>query len=281
MNDLKIYKIRDIDWTALSASQSFQCPLTVAVTVVDMDDREHSITQTVTVISLLEMREYLIKHFSWSWLDVELTPEPTAEQRFEHIWNTFVDMKSEQISRSVTAWMIKYNPCLTFFRDEFGDSDKIEYASKVLDITGNYSSSMSQAGGTTGVTSTTYSDGDNPLWIKFSPDGISTGTKPKTTVSVGTYDDDTGKYQSDTENEGQTASLASNQASGKSEHQGTDTHSRDMHFEGSDALHTSTQMVHEEIEMRMKEDIGLRLLDEFTREFLFGYAGGDEDECYC
>lgn len=275
MNNLMKYKIKDIDWNALAGSQTFTCPVQVTVTVYDLSDPSVTpVTTTVNVVQLLDMRDFLILHYDWAFLDTEFTPAVPAEQRFETIWNHFIDHKSEAISRAVTAWMAKYRPGSAFYRREHGDSDKLTYNSTVINNGGSKSSSYSVAGGSVTVSVSTDTDG----YRTFTPSEpvVNSSALPTTTTRVTTYDSSTENDSSENEDKGQNGSLNGMTSSGKMDRIGDDTHSKDIVNEGTEMGKGLAQAISDEIGMRLSVDIGYQLLDDFAVRYLFGNCVDEE-----
>lgn len=278
MNPLVVKKVKDIDWSSLVGSQNFKCPLKTNVLVYDLSDPSASPVATeVTVLKLLDMREFLIAHYDWKWLDTEFSSDPDvmeAWKRFEYIWNLFVEHKEEAINRAVTAWMAKYRPGSAFYRREHGDSDKLEYNSTVVNNGGSKSSSYSVAGGSVSV-SVGGADTDGYRAITPGDPSVSATALPTTTTSVTTYDSATQEDTSQTKNAGQNGSLNGSTNSSKTYRTGDDTHSKDIVNEGTEMGKGLAQAIQDEIGMRLTIDIGYALLDEFADRFLYG-DGDDE-----
>lgn len=269
------YKIKDIDWDQLAASQTAKIPVTATVSVYDLTDPTQApTTVTVNVVSFFDVRNFLIYHYDWKWLEVEFDPPEETWKRFEHLWNLFFDHKEEAITRAVTAWMAKYRPGSAFYRREHGDSDKITYASTVVNNGGSKSSSYSVAGGSVSVT---VSAGDTNGYRTVTPGdpSVSATALPTTTTSVTTYDSETEADTSQTENKGQNGSLNGTTNSSKMSRTGDDTHSKDVVTEGTEMGKGLAQAIQDEIGMRLTTDIGYALLDEFADRYLFG-DGDDE-----
>lgn len=277
MNPLVVKKIKDIDWSSLVGSQNFKCPLKTTVLVYDLSDPTATPVSTeVTVIKLLDMREFLIAHYDWKWLDTEFTNDESlmeAWKRFEYIWNLFVEHKEEAINRAVTAWMAKYRPGSAFYRREHGDSDKLVYNSTVVNNGGSKSSSYSVAGGSVSVT-ISGADADDYRAVTPGDPSVNSSALPTTTTSVTTYDSETEADTSQTENKGQNGSLNGSTNSSKMTRTGDDTHSKDIVNEGTEMGKGLAQAIQDEIGMRLSIDIGYALLDEFANRFLYG--DGDE-----
>ena len=278
MNPLVEKRIKDIDWSALVGSLNFKCPVKVTVLVYDLTDPSVTPVSTeVTVLKLLDMREFLIAHYDWKWLDTEFSNDPDvmlAWKRFEYIWNLFIEHKEEAITRAVTAWMAKYRPGSAFYRREHGDSDKITYASTVVNNGGSKSSSYSVAGGTVAV-SVGSAGTDGYRAITPGDPTVSASDLPTTTTRVTTYDSETEADTSESENKGRNGSLNGTTNSSKMSRTGDDTHSKDVVTEGTEMGKGLAQAIQDEIGMRMTTDIGYALLDEFADRFLYG-DGDDE-----
>lgn len=278
MNPLMIKKVKNIDWSSLVGSLNFKCPLKATVMVYDLSDPSVTPVSTeVTLIKLLDMREFLIAHYDWKWLDTKFSNDPDVMEewkRFEYLWNLFVEHKEEAINRAVTAWMAKYRPGSAFYRREHGDSDKITYASTIVNNGGSKSSSYSVAGGSVSVTVGT-GDTDGYRTITPGDPSVSATALPTTTTSVTTYDSATEEDTSQTENKGQNGSLNGNTSSSKTSRTGDDTHSKDIVNEGTEMGKGLAQAIQDEIGMRLNIDIGYALLDEFADRYLFG-DGDDE-----
>ena len=278
MNPLMIKKVKDIDWSSLVGSLNFKCPLKATVMVYDLSDPSVTPVSTeVTLIKLLDMREFLIAHYDWKWLDTKFSNDPDVMEewkRFEYLWNLFVEHKEEAINRAVTAWMAKYRPGSAFYRREHGDSDKITYASTIVNNGGSKSSSYSVAGGSVSV-SVGGADTDGYRAITPGDPSVSATALPTTTTSVTTYDSDTEEDTSQTENKGQNGSLNGSTNSSKTSRTGDDTHSKDIVNEGTEMGKGLAQAIQDEIGMRLNIDIGYALLDEFADRYLFG-DGDDE-----
>lgn len=278
MNPLMIKKVKDIDWSELVGSLNFKCPLKATVMVYDISDPSVTPVSTeVTLIKLLDMREFLIAHYDWKWLDTKFSNDPDvmeAWKRFEYIWNLFVEHKEEAINRAVTAWMAKYRPGSAYYRREHGDSDKITYASTVVNNGGSKSSSYSAAGGSVTVTIGT---GDTDGYRAITPGDVSVSASelPTTTTRVTSYDSTTENDSSETENKGQNGSLNGSTNSSKTSRTGDDTHTKDIVTEGTEMGKGLAQAIQDEIGMRLNTDIGYALLDEFADRYLFG-DGDDE-----
>lgn len=273
MEPLTKKRIKDIDWSTLSASLNFKCPLKTTVLVYDLSDPSVTPVSTeVTVIKLLDMREFLIGHYDWCWLDTIYTEDESlmeAWKRFEYIWNLFVEHKEEAINRAVTAWMAKYRPGSAFYRREHGDSDKLVYNSTVVNNGGSKSSSYSIAGGSVSV-SVGGADSDGYRGVTPGDPVENSGKLPTTTTRVTSYDSATEEDSSQTENKGQNGSLNGMTSSGKTTRTGDDTHSKDIVNEGTEMGKGLAQAIQDEIGMRLTIDIGYKLLDEFADRFLFG-----------
>ena len=275
MNPLMIKKVKDIDWSELVGSLNFKCPLKATVMVYDISDPSVTPVSTeVTLIKLLDMREFLIAHYDWKWLDTKFSNDPDvmeAWKRFEYIWNLFVEHKEEAINRAVTAWMAKYRPGSAYYRREHGDSDKITYASTVVNNGGSKSSSYSAAGGSVTVTIGT---GDTDGYRAITPGDVSVSASelPTTTTRVTSYDSTTENDSSETENKGRNGSLNGSTNSSKTSRTGDDTH---IVTEGTEMGKGLAQAIQDEIGMRLNTDIGYALLDEFADRYLFG-DGDDE-----
>lgn len=278
MNPLMIKKVKDIDWSELVGSLNFKCPLKATVMVYDISDPSVTPVSTeVTLIKLLDMREFLIAHYDWKWLDTKFSNDPDvmeAWKRFEYIWNLFVEHKEEAINRAVTAWMAKYRPGSAYYRREHGDSDKITYASTVVNNGGSKSSSYSAAGGSVTVTIGT---GDTDGYRAITPGDVSVSASelPTTTTRVTSYDSTTENDSSETENKGRNGSLNGSTNSSKTSRTGDDTHTKDIVTEGTEMGKGLAQAIQDEIGMRLNTDIGYALLDEFADRYLFG-DGDDE-----
>lgn len=276
---IKTHRIADIDYTVLSALCTSTIPLTVTVTVIDMDD-PHDVSHTalISVVTDRLMKHFLAEHYNWRFLymDEEITTNE-VETYFSYIWNDFVVRHKDDMEKAVQAEQIVYNPAMTFFRDETGDSDKITYGAIQVANSGGISTSHTKM---KGQTTPSIGSADTDGYRSVTVNGISAASEgPTTTNSVTTYDDSSTPSTSTTsESVGDTASESGSTSSAKTTTGGSDTHSRDMHFEGSDALHTSTQMVEAEINMRLGLHIGRRFLEMFADEYLFGCVGGGCDE---
>lgn len=278
MNPLTKKKIKDIDWSSLVGSQNFKCPLKTNVLVYDLSDPTATPVSTeVTVIKLLDMREFLIAHYDWFWLDTVFTNDESlmeAWKRYEYIWNLFVEHKEEAINRAVTAWMAKYRPGSAFYRREHGDSDKLVYNSTVVNNGGSKSSSYSVAGGSVSVT-ISGADADDYRAVTPGDPSVSATALPTTTTRVTSYDSATEEDSSETENKGQNGSLNGMTSSGKTTRTGDDTHSKDIVNEGTEMGKGLSQAIQDEIGMRLTIDIGYKLLDEFADRYLFGFGEDD------
>ena len=278
MNPLMIKNIKDIDWSSLVGSQNFKCPVKVNVLVYDLTDPSVTPVSTeVTVLKLLDMREFLIAHYDWHWLDTEFSSDPDvmlAWKRFEYLWNLFVEHKEEALTRAVTAWMAKYRPGSAYYRREHGDSDKITYSSTIVNNGGSKSSSYSVAGGAVTVTVGT-GDTDGYRTVTPGDPSVDSTALPTTTTSVTTYDSATEEDTSQTENKGRNGSLNGSTNSSKTSRTGDDTHSKDIVTEGTEMGKGLAQAIQDEIGMRLNTDIGYALLDEFADRYLFG-DGDDE-----
>lgn len=278
MNPLMVKNIKDIDWSELVRSQNFKCPLKTTVLVYDLSDPSTTPVSTeVTLVKLLDMREFLIAHYDYKWLDTKFTSDESlmeAWKRFEYVWNLFVEHKEEAINRAVTAWMAKYRPGSAFYRREHGDSDKITYASTVVNNGGSKSSSYSVAGGSVSVTVGT-ADTDGYRSVTPGDPSVDGSKLPTTTTKVTTYDSATEDDTSQTENKGQNGSLNGSTNSSKTFRTGDDTHSKDIVNEGTEMGKGLAQAIQDEIGMRLTIDIGYELLQEFADKYLFG-DGDDE-----
>lgn len=278
MNPLMIKKIKDIDWSSLVGSLNFKCPLKCNVLVYDLSDPSVTPVSTeVTLIKLLDMREFLIAHYDWKWLDTKFSNDPDvmeAWKRFEYVWDLFVEHKEEAINRAVTAWMAKYRPGSAYYRREHGDSDKLAYNSTIVNNGGSKSSSYSLAGGSVTVSVGT-ADTDGYRTVTPGDPSENSDKYPTTTTKVTTYDSTTEADTSQTENKGQNGSLNGSTNSSKTSRTGDDTHSKDVVTEGTEKNKGLAQAIQEEIGMRLNIDIGYALLDEFADRYLFG-DGDDE-----
>ena len=275
---IKKLKVEDIDYTVLSTLCQSTIPWTVSVTVIDLDDpHDTSHTAIVSVITERMFKHFLADHFSWFFLFMdEEIPANEATTYFAYLWNDFYVRHMDKVEKAVQAERIKYNPALTFFRDESGDSDKITYGGITVSNSGGVSTSHTKLKGTVDPS---IGSADTDGYRATTPGTITDGAAPTSSTKVGTYDtSDSVEKMTEVENTGDTASKSGSTQSAKTQTSGNDTHSRDMHFEGSDALHTSTQMVEAEISMRLSIDIGKKLLELFASENLY-LSEGDDDEC--
>lgn len=266
---IKTFNISDLDYSVVTTLCQSTIPLTVSVTVINMDDpHDVSHTAVISVVTDRMMKHFLASHYSWKFLfmDEEIATNET-ETYFSYIWNDFVVRHKDDIEKAVQAEQMEYNPALTFFRDESGDSDKITYNSTAVTNAGGIASATSRAGKTV---SDSMGTADTEGYREASVGtAFSAGVKPSNTTTVSTYDDDDFKNLTKSESDGDSATLSGSTSSSKLQNTGDDTHSRDMHFEGSDALHTSTQMVEAEVDMRLGLHIGRRVLNMFADEYLF------------
>ena len=266
---IKTFNISDLDYSVVTTLCQSTIPLTVSITLIDMDN-PHDVSHTA-VISLVTdrmMKHFLANHFSWKFIfmDEEITTNET-ETYFSYLWNDFVVRHKDDFEKAAQAEQITYNPAMTFFRDEKGDSDKITYGGTTVSNSGGVSTSHTKLKGTVDPQ---MLDADTDGYRPADPGTISDGTAPTSTTKVGTYDtSDSVEKMTEVENTGDTASKSGSTQSAKTQTSGNDTHSRDMHFEGSDALHTSTQMVEAEVEMRLGMNLGRRILEKFASECLF------------
>lgn len=229
---------------------------------------------TVDVVTTLMMHNFLVYHLQWKFISPVMGQGDWATLRFADLWNDFVLHKRDDIYRSVRSFVMEYNPALTYFKHEYGDTDSIDYGRTNVTNSGGLSESTATAG-KTGTASMGAADSDGYKAVTVST-ATATGTNPKTTTGVSTYDSDTPSELSEVETIGDNVTVSGSAQSAKSTDSGTDTHSRDFRVDGSDALHTTVDMIKSEIELRMHTEIGEHLLDLFCNEYLF--LDGDYDE---
>lgn len=222
---------------------------------------------TVDVITTFMMRYFLIDHFSWGFISPEIGQGDWATLRFADMYNDFIAHKLDDITRAVRAFVMEYNPALTYFKHEFGTMEDITYGRTNVTNSGGMSNTHTKAGYT--VSDSMNAADDDGYRAANVGNTFSEGTAVTTTTSVSTYDDDDTKDLSTTTNSGDTASLSGSTQSAKSTDSGNDTHDRDLRVDGSDALHTTIQMIQAELDMRLKTEIGEILLQEFAKRYLF------------
>lgn len=262
------YRVREIKWNELVNIAQFPLPVQVTVPVADLNDPQAQHADiTVTVVSNYMLRQFLADHIDWSFIAPEIGQGDWATDRFADRWIDFLNRKDSVIYRSVRALAMEYNPALTYFKHESGTVDGIAYGRTNVTNSGGISQSTTYSGkaGSSSMDSA-ETDGFRPTTVGTS---AADAADVKTISKVSTYDDDTVANLSEVTNEGDTASLSGSTNSAKSVDSGTDTHSRDLYTDGSDALHTTVDMIKAEIEMRLSMDFGKMLLEEFASETLF------------
>lgn len=266
--EIRKYRVREIKWNELVNIAQFPLPVQVTVPVADLNDPQAQHADvTVTVVSTYMLRQFLADHIDWSFIAPEIGQGDWATDRFADRWIDFLNRKDSVIYRSVRALAMEYNPALTYFKHESGTVDGIEYGRTNVTNSGGLSQSTTSSGKTGSASiGTAGTDGYRETTVNTA---TADGADVKTISKVSTYDDDTAATLSEVTNEGDTASLSGSTNSAKSVDSGKDTHSRDLYVDGSDALHTTIDMIKAEIEMRLSMDFGKMLLEEFANETLF------------
>lgn len=240
----------------------------MTVPVIDLNDPEATHPDiTVDVVTSFMLRHFLTNHLSFSFIAPVVGQGDWASLRFAELWSEFVSHRLPEITRAVRAYSMEYNPALTYFKHEHGDTDKIEYGRTNVTNSGGLTESTASAGKTgTASMGAAGEDGYREMTVSSS---TSTGNDLETTTHVSTYDSETEADLTTVKNSGDSVSVSGSAQSSKSSDTGTDTHSRDFHIDGSDALHTTVDMVQAELEMRLHNEIGDKLLNIFAAEFLF------------
>lgn len=249
----------------------------MTVPVIDLNDLDATPTTiTVDIITTYMMRQFLSMHLDWSFIAPVIGQGDWASLRFAELYSDFIAHRLPDITRAVRAAVMEYNPALTYFKHEHGDIDAIKYGRTNVTNSGGLTESTARAG-KTGTASMGSPDTDGYKAVSVNTT-TSTGTTPTTTTSVTTYDSDTPAELSNVSTEGDNVTVSGSAQSAKSTDSGTDTHSRDLFVDGSDALHTTVDMVKNEIELRLHVEVGEMLLDIFKNQYLFLTPGGDDDE---
>lgn len=231
-------------------------------------------TITVSVITSYMLRQFLTMHLNWSFIAPVIGQGDWATLRFADLYSDFIAHRLSDITRAVRASVMEYNPALTYFKHEHGDTDAINYGRTNVTNSGGLTESTATAG-KTGSASMGSPDTDGYKSVTVT-NTTTAGTDPKTTTSVTSYDSDTAEKLSDVTTVGDNVTVSGSSQSAKSTDSGTDTHSRDLYVDGSDALHTTVDMVKNEIELRLHVEVGEMLLEIFKNQFLFLTPGGDD-----
>lgn len=245
--------------------------------VIDLNDPEATPTTiTVDVITAYMMRQFLSMHLNWSFIAPVIGQGDWATLRFADMYMDFISHRLPDITRAIRAAVMEYNPALTYFKHEHGETDSIDYGRTNVTNSGGLTESTATAGKTGSASiGSPDDDGYRPMTVS----GSSTaGTDPKTTTAVTTYDSDTPSELSDVSTVGDNVTISGSTQSAKSTDSGTDTHSRDLYVDGSDALHTTVEMIKNEIELRLHVEIGDMLLNVFRDQYLFLMPGVGDDE---
>lgn len=233
-------------------------------------------TITVDVITSYMLRQFLTMHLEWSFIAPVIGQGDWASLRFADLYSDFIAHRLSDITRAVRASVMEYNPALTYFKHEHGDTDAIAYGRTNVTNSGGLTESTATAG-KTGTASMGSPDTDGYKAVTVT-NTTTTGTAPKTTTSVTTYDSDTPAELSDVSTVGDNVTVSGSAQSAKSTDSGTDTHSRDLYVDGSDALHTTVDMIKNEIELRLHVEVGEMLLNIFKDQYLFLTPGGADYE---
>lgn len=245
--------------------------------VIDLNDPEATpATITVNVITSYMMRQFLAMHLNWSFIAPVIGQGDWATLRFADMYMDFIAHRLSDITRAVRAAVMEYNPALTYFKHEHGDTDAIKYGRTNVTNSGGLTESTATAG-KKGSASMGSPDTDGYKAVTVSG-SVSAGDAPTTTTKVTTYDSDSAAELSEVGTTGDNVTISGSTQSAKSTDSGTDTHSRDLYVDGSDALHTTVEMIKNEIEMRLHVEVGDILLNVFKDQYLFLTPGGDEDE---
>lgn len=231
-------------------------------------------TITVSVITSYMLRQFLSMHLNWSFIAPVIGQGDWATLRFADLYSDFIAHRLSDITRAVRASVMEYNPALTYFKHEHGDTDAINYGRTNVTNSGGLTESTATAGKTGSASmGSPDTDGYKPVTVTTT---TTDGTDPQTTTSVTSYDSDTAEKLSDVTTVGDNVTVSGSTQSAKSTDSGTDTHSRDLYVDGSDALHTTVDMVKNEIELRLHVEVGEMLLEIFKNQFLFLTPGGDD-----
>lgn len=236
--------------------------------MIDLNDPEAVHPDiTVNVVTQFMLRHFLANHISFRFLAPVVGQGDWATLRFADLWGEFVSHRLPEITRAVRAYVMEYNPALTYFKHEYGDTDSIEYGRTNVTNSGGLTESTASAGKTGSASmGAAGEDGYREMTVSGA---ASAGSALETETKVTTYDSETEADLTTVTNKGDSVSISGSAQSSKSSDTGTDTHSRDFRIDGSDALHTTVDMVQNEIEMRLHNEIGDKLLNIFAAEYLF------------
>lgn len=240
----------------------------MTVPVIDLNDPDATHQDvTVYVVTQFMLKHFLANHMSFSFIAPVISQGDLVTLRFAEIWTEFVTHRLPEITRAVRAYVMEYNPALTYFKHEYGDTDSIEYGRTNVTNSGGLTESTISAGKTGSASmGAAGEDGYREMTVSGS---ASAGSALETETKVTTYDSETEADLTTVTNKGDSVSISGSAQSSKSSDTGTDTHSRDFRIDGSDALHTTVDMVLNEIEMRLHNEIGDKLLNIFAAEYLF------------